>query len=50
MKPALRALEALSEDLSVLIDQDRLTEVRAIGPSLATTITELARTGPLPSG
>jgi DNA polymerase (family 10) len=39
------ALEALTEDLSVLIDQDRLTELRGIGPSLATTITELARTG-----
>ncbi len=42
------ALEALAEDLSVLIDQDRLTEVRGIGPSLATTITELARSGRSP--
>jgi DNA polymerase (family 10) len=43
------ALEALTEDLSVLIDQDRLTGVRGIGPSLATTITDLARSGRSPA-
>jgi DNA polymerase (family 10) len=40
-----RALEALAEDLDTLVRSERLTSVPGIGTALASTITELARTG-----
>jgi DNA polymerase (family X) len=40
-----RALEALAIDLDPLLAQDRLTDIPAIGPALASTIRELHRTG-----
>jgi DNA polymerase (family X) len=43
-----RALEALATDLDVLVREDRLTSVPGIGNALASTITELVRTGRSP--
>jgi DNA polymerase (family 10) len=40
-----RALETLGADLGLLVAQDRLTELPAIGPALAATIGEIHRTG-----
>ena len=40
-----RALEALSEELDTLVQSERLTSVPGIGTALASTISELARTG-----
>jgi DNA polymerase (family X) len=39
-----QALEELQQDLGALVEDERLTEVRGIGPALAGTITELYRT------
>ncbi|MEA2654806.1 MAG: polymerase [Chloroflexota bacterium] len=39
------AVELLTEDLTTLVDEGRLTDVRGIGPSLAAVITDLVRTG-----
>lgn len=43
-----RALEALAADLDVLVREQRLTSVPGIGNALASTITELVRTGRSP--
>src|SRR5262249_40281877 len=40
-----RAVEALSEDLDGLVQDGRLTTVPGIGAALASTISELVRTG-----
>lgn len=42
-----RAVEALTEDLHALVEQERLTEVPGIGEALARKIAELHRTGRL---
>ncbi|HMB33470.1 MAG TPA: helix-hairpin-helix domain-containing protein, partial [Methylomirabilota bacterium] len=42
---AARALERLGGDLSALVDDGRLTELRGIGPRLAAVIAEIHRTG-----
>src|SRR5688572_11295133 len=39
------ALERLEEDLAVLVEEDRLTDIGAIGPHLAHVIREIIRTG-----
>ncbi len=46
---AARALERLGGDLSPLVDEGRLTELRGVGPRLAAVIAELYRTGTSPS-
>ena len=43
-----RTLDALAEDLGVLVDEGRLTELPGIGEALAKKISELHRTGRLP--
>ena len=43
-----RALEGLAEDLGVLVREERLTSVPGIGTALASTISELFRTGASP--
>ena len=43
-----RALEGLAEDLGVLVREERLTSVPGIGTALASTISELFRTGTSP--
>jgi DNA polymerase (family X) len=40
-----RAIEGLSEDIGTLIEENRLTTIKAIGTSLASIIEELYRTG-----
>ena len=40
-----RAVEALGEELSVLVDQGRLLEVKGIGDALSKKIADLHRTG-----
>ena len=42
---AARALERLGEDVSSLVEEGRLTELRGVGPRLAGVIAELHRTG-----
>ena len=42
---AARALERLGGDLSALVDDGRLTELRGVGPRLAAVIAEIHRTG-----
>ncbi|HUJ12089.1 MAG TPA: DNA polymerase/3'-5' exonuclease PolX [Verrucomicrobiae bacterium] len=42
---AARALDALTEDLQKLIQEERLTEIKGIGKDLAQKITEFATTG-----
>jgi DNA polymerase (family X) len=39
------SIEAVSEDLGRLVEEGRLTEVPGIGPSLASVISEMVRTG-----
>lgn len=39
------AVEALDEDLAALVEEQRLTDIPGIGPSLSATIGELVRTG-----
>jgi DNA polymerase (family 10) len=43
-----RALEGLAEDLGTLVREERLTSVPGIGTALASTISELYRTGASP--
>jgi DNA polymerase (family X) len=43
-----RALEGMAEDLGVLVREERLTSVPGIGTALASTISELFRTGSSP--
>jgi DNA polymerase (family 10) len=43
-----RTLDVLAEDLGVLVDEGRLTELPGIGEALAKKISELHRTGRLP--
>ena len=45
---AARAIDALDEDLGVLIAEKRLTEVRGVGSSIAANIAALWTTGRLP--
>jgi len=42
---AARALERLGGDVSLLVEEGRLTELRGVGPRLAEVIAELHRTG-----
>src|SRR5262249_59687121 len=42
---AARALERLGGDLSALVDDGRLTELRGVGPRLAAVIAEIHLTG-----
>ena len=42
---AARALERLGGNVSLLVEEGRLTELRGVGPRLAEVITELYRTG-----
>ena len=42
---ASRAVEGITEDLSALVEADRLTEVKGIGKSIATIIADLVRRG-----
>lgn len=44
---AVRALETLPEELSVLVGEERLDEIDGIGKAIAEKITELVRTGKL---
>jgi len=46
---AAEVVEASAETLPRLVADDRLTELRGIGPSLAVTISDLARTGRSPT-
>jgi DNA polymerase (family 10) len=39
------ALDALEADLTLLVAEERLTDIPGIGPSLASTVTDLVRTG-----
>lgn len=42
---AARAIDALEDDLAILVKEERLTQVRGIGSSIATNVTELVNTG-----
>ncbi len=42
---AARAIDALEDDLAILVKEERLTQVRGIGSSIATNVTELVKTG-----
>jgi DNA polymerase (family 10) len=42
---AARAIDALEDDLAILVQEERLTQVRGIGSSIATNVTELVKSG-----
>ncbi len=42
---AARAIDALEDDLAILVTEERLTQVRGIGSSIATNVSELVKTG-----
>lgn len=44
-RDAARQLDQVTEDMAVLADEGRLTDVRGVGPSIARTIAEFIETG-----